>query len=122
MDVEESWFIFKEIVKAVQLTHRSGVIHRDLKPDNIFFGNADTNAIKLGDFGHACWAKQYAAGEAGTPNRGTEWYCAPELDAEASPPVLELNAEIPTDKVSLLNQAFLICNILFTDSLLLLVF
>jgi serine/threonine protein kinase len=71
MDVEESWFIFKEIVKAVQLTHRSGVIHRYLKPDNIFFGNADTNAIKLGDFGHACWAKQYAAGEAGTPNRGT---------------------------------------------------
>ncbi|XP_051218635.1 eIF-2-alpha kinase GCN2 [Lolium perenne] len=82
VDVEEAWVIFRDITKGVQRIHRSGVIHRDLKPQNIFFGYADSRAIKIGDFGHACWAKQYANGEVGTPNRGTTIYCAPELNEE----------------------------------------
>jgi serine/threonine protein kinase len=93
VDVEEAWVIFRDITKGVQRIHRSGVIHRDLKPQNIFFGYADSRAIKIGDFGHACWAKQYANGEVGTPNRGTTIYCAPELNEETC----------VTEKVSRLN-------------------
>lgn len=45
-----------QIVKAVQFCHSHRVIHRDIKPGNIFVssdGNKliDVGSIKLGDFG-----------------------------------------------------------------------
>lgn len=41
--------IFKQIVQAVEYVHLKGLIHRDLKPGNIFF--ALDGQIKIGDFG-----------------------------------------------------------------------
>ncbi|XP_062226440.1 eIF-2-alpha kinase GCN2-like [Phragmites australis] len=76
--VEQSWELFEKIVEAVKRIHLKGVIHRDLKPGNIFIG--PSGAVKIGDFGHACWAKNYIAGQVGTPNCGTDLYAAPELE------------------------------------------
>lgn len=41
--------MFKQIVDAVGYVHEHGLIHRDLKPNNVFF--AMSGAIKIGDFG-----------------------------------------------------------------------
>ncbi len=40
--------LFKDILRGVQHIHDYGVIHRDIKPDNVFLRNG---VAKVGDFG-----------------------------------------------------------------------
>ena len=47
---DERWKLLREILLALELVHRSGMVHLDIKPDNIFIKN---NHYKLGDFGLA---------------------------------------------------------------------
>ena len=42
-------FIIFKILKSVQILHKHGICHRDLKPDNIFL--AKDFSLKIGDFG-----------------------------------------------------------------------
>ncbi|XP_021343826.1 eukaryotic translation initiation factor 2-alpha kinase 1-like [Mizuhopecten yessoensis] len=44
--------IFKQILKGVDFIHSQGLIHRDLKPKNIFI-NEPENHVRIGDFGLA---------------------------------------------------------------------
>lgn len=65
-------FVF-EIGTAIHVLHTEGVVHRDIKPDNIFC--TDKNSFKLGDYGTARFntareTKQYI---------GTQGYMAPEV-------------------------------------------
>lgn len=46
-----SLFIIKESVNALQFAHTNGIIHRDIKPQNIFISK--NGFIKVGDFGLA---------------------------------------------------------------------
>lgn len=77
INMEKAWTLFEKITEAVECIHQNGVIHRDLKPGNIFIGKG--GEVKIGDFGHSCWADSYTDGKEGTPDRGTHIYAAPEL-------------------------------------------
>ncbi|KAK7862324.1 hypothetical protein R5R35_005220 [Gryllus longicercus] len=50
-DVERMWRLFREIVEGLTHIHQQGMIHRDLKPVNIFLDSKDH--VKIGDFGLA---------------------------------------------------------------------
>lgn len=62
-----------QIAEALSYAHHCGVIHRDVKPSNIFIG--ENGMAKLGDFGLAAVATSAAA----LPRGGTRRYMAPEL-------------------------------------------
>ena len=50
-DKERFWKLFREIVEGLAHIHQQGMIHRDLKPVNIFLDSKDN--VKIGDFGLA---------------------------------------------------------------------
>ncbi|XP_078490106.1 eIF-2-alpha kinase GCN2 [Ciona intestinalis] len=48
---ERMWRLFREILEGLVHVHEQGMIHRDLKPQNIFLDKNDH--VKIGDFGLA---------------------------------------------------------------------
>ena len=90
---EQKWKMIKEILEAVNYIHKNNLIHRDMKPGNIFLDK--NNNIKLGDFGLARVSKKinnellintnnklntiiHNGNEIMTYNIGTKYYCSPE--------------------------------------------
>lgn len=90
--------LFREIVEGIWHIHQQGMIHRDLKCENIFLDSKDH--VKIGDFGLATTsvlALQYqnndtnqsihapkmSYGDSNTGLVGTALYCAPELSQKA---------------------------------------
>ncbi|XP_072929704.1 eIF-2-alpha kinase GCN2 [Epargyreus clarus] len=83
-----AWRLFREILEGLAHVHQKGMIHRDLKPVNIFLDSNDH--VKIGDFGLATKVftglpiddKPKSAEEADgllTGKVGTALYVAPEL-------------------------------------------
>ncbi|OMJ94961.1 hypothetical protein SteCoe_1824 [Stentor coeruleus] len=70
--------IFYQVIEAVKSCHSMGIIHRDIKLDNILL-TSDYMDIKLCDFGVSRFAK---AGEKVNEQCGTPAYLAPEIIAD----------------------------------------
>ena len=69
--------IVLNIAKALKIIHNKGIIHRDIKPYNIFIEDEESDEIKickLGDFGSSVYIKDNISEPI-----GTIFYTAPEI-------------------------------------------
>ena len=57
---ELGWQLFRQITEGLAHIHSQGMIHRDLKPVNIFLNSA--GHCKIGDFGLATTFSRYNPG------------------------------------------------------------
>jgi serine/threonine protein kinase len=71
--------VFQQICKGVAYAHSQNVIHRDLKPDNVFLRTKDGPAV-VGDFG-ICWVEEDGTRITLTEEAvGPRLFMAPELE------------------------------------------
>lgn len=75
LSVEESINIVVQLARALSKAHSKGIIHRDVKPANIFI--TDDGQVKLLDFGLAKLASETRITRTGT-TMGTANYISPE--------------------------------------------
>jgi serine/threonine protein kinase, bacterial len=72
--------IISEVGAGLDFAHRSGLLHRDVKPANILLANPESSdqRILLADFGIARWANDISGLTATNMTVGTVSYAAPE--------------------------------------------
>ncbi len=74
--VDEALDVVEHVLDALAAAHRAGLVHRDVKPENVLI--ASDGRIKLADFGLARAVTEVTATTTGTV-LGTVAYLAPEL-------------------------------------------
>ncbi len=83
MHPEDACWITERLLSALHFCHHYGIIHSDVKPENVFVEPAKDD-IKLIDFGLAAYKPRHSTSPLGYTPR----YAAPEL-ANGNPPIPE---------------------------------
>ncbi|MBX3234504.1 MAG: serine/threonine protein kinase, partial [Labilithrix sp.] len=85
LEPSEAVAVVTQVGKALAKAHKAGIIHRDVKPENIFLcaGEGEAIHVKLLDFGTAKHAR--ATGKETLPGEimGTPYYMSPEQSVGA---------------------------------------
>lgn len=66
--------VMLQLTSGIEYIHKHGLIHRDIKPDNLFYMSDGT--VKISDFGISSPNGKEAKGDA---IEGTIYYCSPEV-------------------------------------------
>lgn len=80
VDGDQLWSIASQLLEGLDRVHAAGIIHRDVKPENIFVCRVPKGRVKLLDFGLAKTARALTATR---QQMGTRGYIAPEIGAGA---------------------------------------
>lgn len=75
LDDDESWLLLVDLLRALKVAHRAGILHLDIKPANIM--RDGRGGYRLLDFGIS-QASQVGKGSARTIGAGSVGYQAPE--------------------------------------------
>src|SRR5687768_2438501 len=73
LPLDGALFYLEQVCKGLAHAHKNGVIHRDIKPQNLLL-TADQHTVKIADFGVA----KIEAAEGAITRVGTDVYAAPE--------------------------------------------
>jgi serine/threonine protein kinase len=85
--LEKTIFYLEQVCSGLAHAHECGVIHRDIKPQNLLL-TADRKVVKIADFGVA----RFAASEGAITRVGTNIYSAPEHNPLVQTGSLDLGA------------------------------
>lgn len=77
LTVREALRVLESVLDALAAAHRAGLVHRDVKPENVLLMSED-DRVRLGDFGLARAVSEVTSTTTGTV-LGTVAYLAPEL-------------------------------------------
>lgn len=78
IDVSECYHIMTQVIDGVYFLHRSGIIHRDMKPDNILIYSKNPIVVKISDFGLAKVFQKKLSLTESTTYTGSFLYSSPE--------------------------------------------
>src|SRR6266513_2166722 len=87
LSIEKTLFYLEQVCSGLAHAHKCGVIHRDIKPQNLLL-SADRQIVKIADFGVA----RLAANEGAITRVGTNIYAAPEHNPLVQTGSLDLGA------------------------------
>ncbi|MBQ1013780.1 PASTA domain-containing protein, partial [Micromonospora sp. M51] len=90
LNPDEALAITEQMLAAIAAAHRAGLVHRDVKPENVLVAEAPTggvanlvdSVVKVADFGLARAVEASADEEQGNQLMATVAYVAPELVTE----------------------------------------
>lgn len=73
----EAKTVFNQLIRVISYCHHQGIVHRDIKPDNILLVDKHSyEKIKIIDFGISyAWSKD----DTSQHKEGTLFYCPPEM-------------------------------------------
>lgn len=77
LGLEEACYIISQLLDALDELHTRGIIHRDVKPQNIYL--LPDSTVKLGDFGISIFVSEVSNINEVNKIIGTPQYMAPEL-------------------------------------------
>ncbi|HEY3255253.1 MAG TPA: protein kinase, partial [Polyangiaceae bacterium] len=78
LSIEETLTLTRRICRALSTAHARGIVHRDIKPGNLFLPGSDPSAVKVLDFGIARLVEGAQPLTTGTARIGTVGYMSPE--------------------------------------------
>ena len=74
LSLTEACEVMLQLTSGIDYIHKHGLVHRDIKPDNLFYMSDGT--VKISDFGISTSIGMKPSGDS---IQGTIYYCAPEV-------------------------------------------